>query len=71
MANGMTQEQAQALAERATAMENVQAEVVSNQGRGKTYSVRLTNTRLKRSTKVGSESQMGMLLLAWGVLNEE
>lgn len=71
MANGMTEEQAQALAEKAAAMENVKAEVVPNQGRGKRYSVRLTNTRRKLSAKCGSESQMGMLLLAWGVLNEE
>ena len=70
MANGMTESEAQALAEKAGTMEHVKAEVVPNRGRYQTYSVLLKNTRHGRSAKVSNESQMGMLLLAWGVIGE-
>lgn len=66
---GMTEEEALSLVEKVSGQEHVKAEPVLNQG-GKSYSVRLTNTRRKLSAKVASESQAGMLLLAWGVLDE-
>ena len=69
MANGMTESEAQALAEKVSGQEHITAEPVLNQG-GKSYSVLLKNTRHGRQAKVGSESQMGMLLLAWGALGE-
>lgn len=67
---GVTKEEAKALAEKANQVAGITAEIVLNRG-GKSFSVLLKNIKRGLSIKVGNESQMGMLLLAWGVLNEE
>lgn len=60
----LTEDQARSLAEKASMNKDVQATVAPARGGG--YCVVLNNTRLRKTARAHSESEVGMLLLAWG-----